>query len=217
MPDVVKRLLKINEIVDQVFLVKQVIFYDQSYIEDLFSGASPAIKSGLCIYVSRCFPFCGVLPYFYFYHSNNAVCTAQLSSQPSLAHETPSNYIPGNDILHDITSNKRYELRVDMEDYEGEKRYATYSRFALASEDDNYRLKLGSYCDTAGNLGFANLNMLSRLSVYPSLVWCIYACCVHLLRVSHSPRRTGTTINTQTIAPKCSRALGGIIHVIIPT
>ena len=33
-----------------------------------------------------------------------------------------------------------------MEDYEGEKRYATYSRFAVASEDDNYRLKLGSYC-----------------------------------------------------------------------
>ncbi|KAI0239925.1 Ryncolin-1 [Lamellibrachia satsuma] len=62
----------------------------------------------------------------------------------------------GNDILHDITSNKRYELRVDMEDYEGEKRYATYSRFAVASEDDNYRLKLVSYCGTAGDsLAFA--------------------------------------------------------------
>ena len=36
-PDTVKRLLEVNEIVDQVFLVKQVFFYDQSYIDDLFS------------------------------------------------------------------------------------------------------------------------------------------------------------------------------------
>ena len=49
----VKRLLKVNEIVDQVFLVKQVFFYDQSYTEDLLSGASPAPES--CLFFSQYF------------------------------------------------------------------------------------------------------------------------------------------------------------------
>ena len=63
-----------------------------------------------------------------------------------------------------------------MEDYEGEKRYATYSRFAVASEDDKYRFKLWSYCGTAGNLVFANLNMLFKVSVYPPPAWYIDVC-----------------------------------------
>ena len=52
-PDTVKRLLKVSEIVDQVFLVKQVFFSDQSYIEDLLSGASPGPKS--CLFFSQYF------------------------------------------------------------------------------------------------------------------------------------------------------------------
>ena len=44
MPDRVKRLLNFNEIVDQVFLAKQVFFYDQSYIDDLFSVRSVQCK-----------------------------------------------------------------------------------------------------------------------------------------------------------------------------
>ena len=47
MPDMVKCLLKVNEMMDQVFLVKQLFFNDQSIIEDLFNGASPGPKSTL--------------------------------------------------------------------------------------------------------------------------------------------------------------------------
>ena len=58
---------------------------------------------------------------------------------------------PGNDNLHEITSRKKYILRVDLEDFEGATRYAKYSHFAVANERYKYWLVLGTYSGTAGD------------------------------------------------------------------
>jgi len=47
----------------------------------------------------------------------------------------------------------RYELRVDLEDFNGTRRYAKYSEFKVASEDLKYKMvSLGSYRGNAGTL-----------------------------------------------------------------
>ncbi|XP_036393424.1 microfibril-associated glycoprotein 4-like [Megalops cyprinoides] len=46
-----------------------------------------------------------------------------------------------------LTWAKKYELKVDMEDFEGGKVHATYATFAIDSEADGYRLQLGKYID----------------------------------------------------------------------
>ena len=56
----------------------------------------------------------------------------------------------GNDYLHDVTSRARYTLRINIEDFENATRYAVYSNFSVASEDDMYRLSVGAYNGTAG-------------------------------------------------------------------
>ena len=48
-----------------------------------------------------------------------------------------------------MTSNRAYKLRFDMEDWDGNTRYAEYATFRVTSEADNYRLLLGSYSGTA--------------------------------------------------------------------
>lgn len=40
-------------------------------------------------------------------------------------------------------------MRIELEDWEGETRYAAYSSFTVASEADKYRLSLSSYTGTA--------------------------------------------------------------------
>jgi len=50
-----------------------------------------------------------------------------------------------------MTSVKRQILRVDLEDFEGNKAYAEYDSFKVESEGDKYRLSsLGEYTGTAG-------------------------------------------------------------------
>ncbi|KAI0224468.1 Ficolin-2 [Lamellibrachia satsuma] len=57
----------------------------------------------------------------------------------------------GNDYLHDVTSQARCTLRIDLEDFEGGTAYAVYSKFAVKSEVDKYRLSIGAYSGTAGD------------------------------------------------------------------
>ena len=57
----------------------------------------------------------------------------------------------GNDYLHDLTSQAHYTLRIDMEDFENNTRYAVYSNFVVASEGDKYKLSVGTYNGTAGD------------------------------------------------------------------
>ena len=43
------------------------------------------------------------------------------------------------------------ELRVDMEDFENEHRYAKYGQFSVGPENDKFRLKVGDFVGNAGN------------------------------------------------------------------
>ena len=57
----------------------------------------------------------------------------------------------GNDRMHRLTSQRAYELRIDLADWEGNTRYAVYDSFSVADESDYYRLSIGPYSGTAGN------------------------------------------------------------------
>ena len=51
----------------------------------------------------------------------------------------------GLDKIHRLTSDNKSMLRVDLEDFEGNTRYAEYNLFGVMSEKDKYKLILGSY------------------------------------------------------------------------
>jgi hypothetical protein len=55
----------------------------------------------------------------------------------------------GNEMLHLLISKRNYKLRVDLENWKGEKRYAEYSNFSISSSTDKYRLTIGSYSGNA--------------------------------------------------------------------
>ena len=51
----------------------------------------------------------------------------------------------GLDKIHRITTAAQNELRIDMEDTSGNKKYAEYDLFAVTSEQQKYQLSLGTY------------------------------------------------------------------------
>ena len=57
----------------------------------------------------------------------------------------------GNDNLHRLTATDDVILRVDLEDFDGNKTYAEYTTFKVADEADKYRLLIGGYNGTAGD------------------------------------------------------------------
>ena len=46
---------------------------------------------------------------------------------------------------------RRYELRVDLEDFAGERRHAVYQEFRISSESDGYRMTGANYTGDAGD------------------------------------------------------------------
>ncbi|XP_067865491.1 tenascin-X-like isoform X2 [Heterodontus francisci] len=56
----------------------------------------------------------------------------------------------GLENLHQLTSQRRYELRVDLRNG-NESAYATYDNFVVESAAQKYRLRLGKYAGNAGN------------------------------------------------------------------
>ncbi|XP_078605257.1 microfibril-associated glycoprotein 4-like isoform X2 [Branchiostoma floridae x Branchiostoma japonicum] len=60
----------------------------------------------------------------------------------------------GNDKLHQLTSQAQYELRVDLEDFEGNSAYAQYQVFTVGSEAVLYNLTVEGYSGTAGDSMF---------------------------------------------------------------
>lgn len=57
----------------------------------------------------------------------------------------------GNDKIHFLTHQKRYEIRVDLVNLDENFYYANFDYFLINDESDNFRLsKLGSYTGTAG-------------------------------------------------------------------
>ena len=57
----------------------------------------------------------------------------------------------GNDNLHRLTASGNVTLRVDLEDFDGNIKYAEYTSFKVANQSDNYRLLYGEYSGTAGD------------------------------------------------------------------
>ena len=57
----------------------------------------------------------------------------------------------GNEKMHLLTQDGNYELRVDLEDWDGVWKYALYGNFSIKSEADDYMLITGTYVNgTAG-------------------------------------------------------------------
>ncbi|XP_048760523.1 ficolin-2-like [Ostrea edulis] len=57
----------------------------------------------------------------------------------------------GLELMHTLTTKKTYELRVDVQRFNGDQAYATYSTFSVASEVTKYRLNVSGYTGTAGD------------------------------------------------------------------
>ncbi|XP_052800830.1 angiopoietin-related protein 7-like [Mya arenaria] len=57
----------------------------------------------------------------------------------------------GNEKLHLMTRGKSRELRIDLEDFDGNKAFAKYSSFRILSEEHNYKLEVDGYSGSAGD------------------------------------------------------------------
>ncbi|XP_026548653.1 fibrinogen-like protein 1, partial [Notechis scutatus] len=60
-------------------------------------------------------------------------------------------YWLGNDKIYDLLFNGGISLKIDLMDWQGERRYAIYDDFQIKNETNNYRLWFGIYSGTAGN------------------------------------------------------------------
>ncbi|XP_013804917.1 fibrinogen-like protein 1 isoform X2 [Apteryx mantelli] len=60
-------------------------------------------------------------------------------------------YWLGNKNLYYLTSQGNYTLRIDLTDFEGERRFAQYTRFRVAGEEHSYEMSCGEYSGTAGD------------------------------------------------------------------
>ncbi|XP_041372984.1 fibrinogen-like protein 1 [Gigantopelta aegis] len=57
----------------------------------------------------------------------------------------------GNKNIYRISDQSSYDLRIDLEDFEGNSRYAVYKEFSLEREVNDFRLSIGQYSGTAGD------------------------------------------------------------------
>ena len=64
----------------------------------------------------------------------------------------------GNEKIHRLTSQKRYELRFDLQDWEGNEFYAVYDLFIVMGAETDYQLVVGEY---QGNTGGSDSSSVS--------------------------------------------------------
>ncbi|XP_063442599.1 microfibril-associated glycoprotein 4-like [Mytilus trossulus] len=57
----------------------------------------------------------------------------------------------GNDKLHTLTSQAKYELLITMEDFSDQNRYALYDKVKVGDEKSKYKLIIGAYSGNAGD------------------------------------------------------------------
>ena len=57
----------------------------------------------------------------------------------------------GNDNLRRLTAAVNVSLRVDLEDFEGNIRYAEYATFKVGDQTDKYRIVISGYSGTTGD------------------------------------------------------------------
>ena len=56
----------------------------------------------------------------------------------------------GNDIIHKVTKQGPFELRIDVSDFLQLSGFAKYQNFTLSSGEDYFVLSVGSYMGTIG-------------------------------------------------------------------
>ena len=56
----------------------------------------------------------------------------------------------GNEKLHTMTSLYQYELRIGLEDFEGQTGYAKYTTFSIGNTSSHYKLSVSGYSGTIG-------------------------------------------------------------------
>ena len=75
-------------------------------------------------------------------------------------------FVTGNENLHYLTKDTRQMLRVDLEDWEGNKTYALYDKFRVEKEDFGFKLRsVGKYSGTAGRYD----NLQWHHAVFPAI------------------------------------------------
>lgn len=57
----------------------------------------------------------------------------------------------GNDKIHILTSGGKFELRIDLTDFDGEARYALYRKFSVGDAKSKYKLLISGYSGNAGD------------------------------------------------------------------
>ena len=77
----------------------------------------------------------------------------------------------GNDYLHRLTASASMVFRIDMEDYEDDRRFAEYTTFVVADESDDYRVTIDGYRGTAGD-ALLSLNRPIRYVTLQLFVLC---------------------------------------------
>ena len=60
------------------------------------------------------------------------------------------NLISGNEFLSRILAQGLYELKVELEDFNSETRYAKYTTFNVGDRTSNFKLTVGDYSGDAG-------------------------------------------------------------------
>ena len=72
----------------------------------------------------------------------------------------------GNNHIHHLAKikYKNFMLRIELEDWDGDKKYAEYTEFWIGSEADKFALNVGGYSGTAGDdLSYNNGGMFSTV------------------------------------------------------
>ncbi|XP_052366422.1 fibrinogen-like protein 1 [Oncorhynchus keta] len=64
--------------------------------------------------------------------------------------ESDGEFWLGNDPLHYLTSQGDYNLKINMEDFDGNQRFAKYKNMKVDDEKNQYKLNLGEYTGNAG-------------------------------------------------------------------
>ena len=57
----------------------------------------------------------------------------------------------GNEDIYHISRRENYELRIDLEDFDGDIRQANYTAFTIGPAMDGYRLSVSGYSGDTGN------------------------------------------------------------------
>ena len=72
----------------------------------------------------------------------------------------------GNEKLHKLTSQAKYELRVNIDDFKGNTAFAKYSIFSVGDASSKYKLNAGGYTGTAGEFLHYDSILYEKLSFY---------------------------------------------------